>query len=191
MKQLRTICQLTFLVTLFLSTDFIVAGSHNGHSEQNTQRGDDNYQAKEVLLSDVRQLVSLGKKSGEGYFSSDGKKMVFQAELEGDNPFYQIFLMDLETKQSTKISGGTGRTTCAWIHPNQDKVLFSSTHLDPDTLKKQAAEIEVIKLLSPGTRRPWVYDEHYDIFEYDTNGNELKRLTTTKGYDAEASWSPD
>ena len=45
------------------------------------------------FLSSTRQLTFAGKRAGEGYFSSDGSKMIFQSEREAGNPFYQIYLM--------------------------------------------------------------------------------------------------
>ena len=49
------------------------------------------------LLSNTRQLTFEGRRAGEGYFSADGTKLVFQSERDSANPFYQIYLMDLET----------------------------------------------------------------------------------------------
>jgi len=92
------------------------------------------------LLSNTRQLVTEGARSGEGYFSADGSEFIYQAEVAG-NPFYQIFLMDLETETAHRVSTGIGLTTCSWIHPTADLVMFSSTHDDPDALQKQADEI--------------------------------------------------
>ena len=37
----------------------------------------------------------------------------------------------------------------------------------------------------------WPLYDSYDIFMADTNGNVLKKLTTAKGYDAEATLSYD
>jgi hypothetical protein len=49
-------------------------------------------------LTNVKQLTNEFVRAGEAYFSPDGKKIVFQAEeKDTGNPFYQIFLMDLET----------------------------------------------------------------------------------------------
>ena len=93
------------------------------------------------LLSSVRQLTFEGRRAGEGYFSRDGAQMVFQSEREPGNPFYQIYLMDLETGDTRRLSPGTGKTTCAWIHPGGDKALFASTHRDPDALSKQREEL--------------------------------------------------
>jgi Tol biopolymer transport system component len=79
------------------------------------------------LLTKTRQLTFAGRRAGEGYFSADGTRLIFQSEREPDNPFYQIYLMDLETGDTTRVSPGIGKTTCAWIHPHAAKVLFAST----------------------------------------------------------------
>src|SRR5687768_9977053 len=80
------------------------------------------------FLSSARQLTFEGRRSGEGYFSADGSKLVFQSEREAGNPFYQIYLMDLLTGETNRVSPGTGKTTCAWLHPDGTSVLFASTH---------------------------------------------------------------
>lgn len=142
------------------------------------------------LLSNTRQLIYEGQRSGEGYFSADGSKMIFQSEREPGNPFYQIYLMDLETGDTTRVSPGTGKTTCAWIHPSGERVLFASTHEDPEALNKQQEELEK-RANGQGSRYSWSFDEHYDIYEADSQGRILRNLTDTLGYDAEGSWSPD
>lgn len=89
------------------------------------------------FLSNVRQLTFEGARSGEGYFSKDGKKIIFQSERESGNPFYQIYAFDLETGDSTRVSLGYGKTTCAWFHPDGKRVLFASTHDDKDGLQSR------------------------------------------------------
>ncbi|HWU43658.1 MAG TPA: PA domain-containing protein, partial [Bdellovibrio sp.] len=74
--------------------------------------------------------------------------------------------------------------------PSMKKVMFSSTHLDPLTAKKTADEYENRKK-AVKARYSWSFDENYDIFESDLKGGHLKRLTSSKGYDAEGSYSPD
>jgi len=142
------------------------------------------------LLSSVRQLTFEGRRAGEGYFSRDGAQMVFQSEREPGNPFYQIYLMDLETGDTRRLSTGVGKTTCAWIHPGGDKTLFASTHRDPDALSKQREELEE-RAAGTGRRYAWSFDPHYDIFEVPLAGGEPVKLTDAYGYDAEGSWSPD
>ncbi|MEK7699169.1 MAG: hypothetical protein AAB332_02080, partial [Planctomycetota bacterium] len=56
------------------------------------------------FLSNIRQLTLQGKSAGEGYFSPDGKWLIFQSEREPGNPFYQIYLMSLETGETHRVS---------------------------------------------------------------------------------------
>src|SRR6516164_5780073 len=58
-------------------------------------------QQEAVHLKNIRQVTSedVFARAGEGYFSPDGRTIIFQAEEKGSgNPFYQIFTMDLGTK---------------------------------------------------------------------------------------------
>jgi Tol biopolymer transport system component len=142
------------------------------------------------LLSGTRQLTFEGRRAGEGYFSQDGTQLVFQSEREADNPFFQIYVMDRETGDVERISPGRGKTTCAWIHPDGNKVLFASTHDDASAVDKQRAEIE---LRQSGNQRrySWDYDEHFDLYEFNRQTRQYQKLTAARGYDAEGSWSPD
>ncbi|WP_413291485.1 M28 family peptidase [Bdellovibrio sp. HCB337] len=146
--------------------------------------------APNTLISSSRQITFEGPKSGEGYYSADGKKMIFQSERYPGNPFYQMYVLDLQTGKTDLISSGKGKTTCGWIHPNMKKLLYSSTHQDPQWKKKQDEEIESRKKPVKG-RYSWSFDDQYEIFSSDLKGKNLKRLTKSLGYDAEGSYSPD
>ena len=151
---------------------------------------EDKSNQEEQFLSRVRQLTLEGRRSGEGYFSSDGKSIIFQSERESGNPFYQIYNMSLETGEVNRVSPGSGKTTCAFFRPDTQEVLFSSSHADPETLGKQKAELEF--RASGKTRRySWDYDERIDIYSANREGKGLKQLTTALGYDAEGAYSPD
>ena len=142
------------------------------------------------LLSATRQLIFEGRRSGEGYFGRLGSKLIFQSEREAENPFFQIYLMDLTTGDTHRVSPGFGKTTCAWIHPDGESVLFASTHADPDARRKQEEELEFRE--SGQTRRySWDYDEFYDIYQSDLEAAQFNNLTRARGYDAEGSFSPD
>lgn len=142
------------------------------------------------FLDNVRQLTFAGNRAGEGYFSADGRRMIFQSERDPENPFFQIFLLDLESGDTTRVSPGTGKTTCAWIHPSGDRVLFASTHEDPEAGKKQAEEI-AFRESGKERRYSWDYDEHFDLFVAGLDGSAPVNVTNTRGYDAEGSFSPD
>src|SRR3954463_15459551 len=89
-----------------------------------------------AFLKNIRQLTFEGKRSGEGYFSPDGKALIFQSEREPDNPFYQIYTLDLESGDTRRVSPGIGKTTCSFFRRGSDEVLFASTHLDPAAREK-------------------------------------------------------
>ncbi len=142
------------------------------------------------FLSNVRQLTYAGRRSGEGYFSADGSKMIFQSERVDGNPFFQMYILDLETGRTRRISPGVGKTTCGWIHPSGKKALFASTHEDPHAKKKQKKRLERRK--AGKTREySWDFDKHYEIYEKNLETGELTALTDAVGYDAEGSYSPD
>ncbi|MCX8513446.1 MAG: peptidase M28, partial [Chthoniobacteraceae bacterium] len=163
------------LILSFLVSSLLCSASG---SEENT------------FLKNARQLVFDGNRSGEGYYHPDGNALVFQSEREPSNPFYQIYRLDLLSGETLRVSPGHGKTTCAFFQPQTKRLLFSSTHHDPQTLSKEASENEF--RASGKTRRySWDYDPEYEIYSANTDGTDLKRLTDALGYDAEASFSPD
>lgn len=142
------------------------------------------------FLSRVRRLTVEGRRAGEGYFSPDGREIVFQSEREPGNPFFQIYLLSFETGETLRVSPGTGKTTCAFISPSDGGILFASTHLDPRSVELQREEIE-FRESGRERRYSWDYDPAMDLFAWDRDTGELTRLTEARGYDAEASYSPD
>ena len=46
-------------------------------------------EGESTFLKNVRQLTFQGK-TGEGYFSPDGRHLIFQSVREPGNPFYQM-----------------------------------------------------------------------------------------------------
>lgn len=151
---------------------------------QDSSLGDPGY------ILHTKQLTFVGPRSGEGYFSADGSRMIFQSERAGNNPFYQIYILNLSTGDSKMVSTGKGKTTCAWFHPTEKRLMYSSTHLDKNLAAKVKEELET-RNAKVKPKYSWSYDDQYDIFSSDWNGQNLKRLTTEKGYDAEGSYSPD
>jgi len=134
----------------------------------------------EKHLRNITQLT-FGGQNAEAYFSGDGKNLVFQSTRD---PYMcdQIFTMNLDGSDVKLVSTGKGRTTCSYFFPNGKKILYSSTHLgDPACPPK------------PDYSRGYVWGVYstFDIFTANPDGSDVKQLTTTPGYDAEATFSTD
>lgn len=161
-----------------------------------SQPADDWKTPEAIHLKNIKQVTTDFVRAGEGYFSPDGKKIIFQAEEKNTgNPFYQIFVMDLDTGKVRRVSPGVGRTTCGYFRPDGKKIIFASSHEDPDAKKHQEAEIKQRATdAKMGVRRrySWDFDPHMKIYEANPDGTELKCLTPhAKVYTAEGSYSAD
>jgi Tol biopolymer transport system component len=182
--KLKTLLKFSSAFFLSLAALALSAATSTPTKLENGSRGDPGF------ISNRKQLTFVGPRAGEGYFSKDGQKMVFQSERQKDNPFYQIYLMDLKTGKTDLVSTGLGKTTCAWIHPDLSKVLFASTHLDSG-FKDKVIEENKSRTSEQKNKYSWSYDENFDLFLKDLKTGKLKRLTSEKGYDAEGAISPD
>src|SRR4029450_9839459 len=147
------------------------------------------------FLTRIRRLTVEGRRAGEGYWSPDGKKLVFQSEREAGNPFYQIYALDLTTGDTTRISPGYGKTTCSFFRPGTNEIEFASTHHDPKSKQYQQEELD-FRASGKQRRYSWDYDPEFEIYTYKPGATPAApptymRLTNARGYDAEGSYSPD
>ena len=135
---------------------------------------------EEVRLRNVRQLTFDGE-NAEAYFSWDGTRLTFQRTEPEEGACDQIWTMDLATGDTTRVSTGTGRTTCSYFYPDDERILFASTH---DVSEQCPAP--------PDFSRGYVWAVYpsYDLWVTDLDSGDLTRLTDTEGYDAEATISP-
>jgi Tol biopolymer transport system component len=131
-------------------------------------------------LANIRQLT-FGGENAEAYFSSDGSHLVFQS-TRGDYPCDQIYSMKIDGTDLKRISTGTGRTTCAYYYNGGKELIFASTH---------AASKECPPKPSYERGYVWPIYDTYDIYKANADGSNLRPLTTTRGYDAEATIAPD
>ncbi len=120
-------CRLLFLFGLSIAW---IANSRMAAGEESIES---------AYLANVRQVTSGLVKAGEGYFSPDGKTIVYQA-VPLQYPFYQIYTQPLSGGKPKLISTGRGRTTCSYFSPDGKRLLFASSHLDPQLDKTEAEE---------------------------------------------------
>ena len=130
------------------------------------------------FLSRVRRLTVEGRRAGEGYWSPDGTRLVFQSEREPGNPFYQIYTLDLSTGDATRVSPGYGKTTCSFFRPGSDQILFASTHHDPRSKQLQQEELD-FRASGRQRRYSWDYDPEFEIYSYSpSRGPRARRRPT-------------
>ena len=132
---------------------------------------------QEKRLTNIRQLTFSGE-NAEAYFSLDGKQLVFQAH-DGDTLCDQIYTMDLLTGSVKMISTGQGVTTCAYFeYPKCENIIYASTHQGGSACPPK-----------PDYSKGYVWKLYpdYDIFRLKKGGKTPAPLTSSPGYDAEAT----
>jgi TolB protein len=135
---------------------------------------------EEKHLRNLKQLT-FGGENAEAYFSSNGKQLIFQSTRDGRG-CDQIYSMNVDGSNVTMISTGVGRTTCSYFYPGGRRILYSSTHLGSKDCPPKPD-------FSQGY--VWAVYPDFDIFTAKPDGSDLKRLTTTPGYDAETTITLD
>ena len=137
------------------------------------------HKSGEVHLANVRQLT-FGGQNAEAYWSTDGSYLIYQS-TPPEGGCDQIYTLDLASGTSQRVSTGEGRTTCSYFYPSGDRILYSSTH-----------EWGVACPAEPDFSEGYVWAVYptFDIYVADADGSNLTALTTSWGYDAEATFSP-
>ncbi|MFN4286409.1 MAG: TolB family protein [Lacibacter sp.] len=144
----------------------------------------------ETHFRNLRQLT-FGGDNAEAYFSFDGKWLIFQKTNPAEGiACDQMFIGKIPTSPDEPfvprmVSTGKGRTTCGTFTKDGKHVIYASTHLGGDACPPVPDRSKY------GNKYIWPLYESYDIFMADLNGKIVKQLTHSKGYDAEATLSPD
>lgn len=140
---------------------------------------------EEAHLHNVRQLT-FGGNNAEAYWSPDGTRLVFQSDRKDwTQGCDQIFVLKVDSPadstRKTLLSTGAGRTTCSFFMPNGIDVLYASTHLDNESCPPVP--------IKENGKYVWPIYSAYEIFTVNESGKTIQ-LTSSKGYDAEATVSP-
>lgn len=140
------------------------------------------------FLKNIKQLT-FGGNNAEAYWSFDDKHIVFQSDYsEWGVNCDQIFVTDwrnddLKNNRPTLLSTGMGRTTCSYFLPDNQTIVYGSTHLGGEACPP------VPERRTDG-KYVWPIYPSFDIFKADMDGNIIAQLTDEEGYDAEATVSP-
>ena len=165
---------LTLIILLYPGAFMVSADSGGILKEESPE-------AEGAYLRNIRQFTFEGI-NGEAYFSRDMKKIIFQS-IRGNHPYYQIYAMDINGNHQALISGDKGKTTCSYFRPDGKKIIYASTMHNPESGTVPPPKEE--------RKYQWDFDPDMDIYEADPDGSNLKRLTSSDGYDAEGVYSND
>ncbi len=134
----------------------------------------------ETHLANIRQLT-FGGNNAEAYFSSDGKRLVFQAMFAVDTGCDQEFVMNIDGSDRKRISNGLGRTTCGYFIEHDKRVIYASTQAnDPKCPPKLDASLGYVWPLG-----------HFELYTSTPDGKDIRQLTNNGFYNAEATASAD
>ena len=153
-----------------------------GHSAGPPLAGPAVIHPDEKHLRNLRQ-ITFGGQNAEGYWSADGKSIVYQRMNEAEGVMCdQEYVADVATGKSRMVSSGKGRVTCGYLYDGDKRVLYASTHL---------ADPACPPPVDHSKGYAWAMTGGYDIVSHALDGSGFKRLTDTPGYDAEGTLSPD
>lgn len=180
------LCLFFILILSFLSCNVNNKSLTYSENSSNTIADTLKY-SEEKHLKNIKQLT-FGGDNAEAYFSFNDKFITFQAtNLKWNTSCDQIFYMPIDGKfdgnRPPLVSTGNGRTTCSYFMPGDKQIVFASTHL----ANSQCPETPRVV----NGKYVWAVYSTFDIFVSDLNGKMVKQLTNAKGYDAEATISPD
>lgn len=133
-------------------------------------------------LRNLRQLT-FGGENAEAYFSFDGKRLSMQSTTAADR-CDQIYTLDVSPlaagaapRPLVPLSAGHGRNTCSFFVPDGSRVLFSATRHAGDACPPV-----------PDRSKGYVWPLYnYQIYSARPDGSDVRRLTDTTSYDAEAT----
>ncbi|HVF57504.1 MAG TPA: hypothetical protein VM934_15220 [Pyrinomonadaceae bacterium] len=180
--KIKVILSFTLCVVVALAAALGLAQTKEAGRPSNAPAASVNSSAAEIEaerhLRNVRQL-SFDGENAEAYFSGDGRSLIFQSKRDG-RACDQIYTMRLDGSGVRMVSTGAGATTCSYIFPDGKRILYASTHLGAKECPPR-----------PDYSKGYVWPIHptFDIFTARPDGSDLKRLTATDGYDAEATVS--
>ena len=177
------------IIVLITKSSFTTVPQTSGNSHSPVIKDTIQY-PEEKHFNNVRQLT-FGGDNAEAYFSFDSKWLIFQKTNPAEGiKCDQIYIGKIPVKEGEKfipklVSTGKGRTTCGAFMRDGLHVIYASTHLGSEECPP------VPDRKKYGNKYIWPLYPSFDIFMADLNGNIVKRLTSSAGYDAEATISPD
>lgn len=121
------------------------------------------------------RIPGLGE-AAECYFSPDGRSLIGNARLEGDT-VHQVYTFGIDGSAVRRIND-KGADACSFYFPDGKRLLWTSTRDNLEMPKGNFSD-------------PADYPQGAELYTSAPDGTDVRRLTSNRYYEAEATVSPD
>jgi Tol biopolymer transport system component len=129
--------------------------------------------------SDLQQLTQNPMYDAEPILSSDGKKIVFGSQREGD---FDVYIMDSDGSNTQRLTDRVGYDGGPWLSPDGTKIVWRAWH----------PESEQDKALWAGSMTGnYILSTPLDLWIMNSDGTDKRRITDNGATNWAPSWHPD
>lgn len=129
--------------------------------------------------SGLKKITDNPKYDAEPIVSSDGKKIVFGSQREGD---FDIYIMDADGSHLRRLTDRVGYDGGPWFSPDDKKIVWRAWH--PETKEELARWRKSME-------KDYIVSTPLDLWVMDADGSNKVRLTQNGATNWSPSWHPD
>ena len=129
--------------------------------------------------SGLQKLTDNPQYDAEPIISSDGQKIVFGSQREGD---FDVYIMDADGGNVTRLTDRPGYDGGPWFSPNAKQIVWRAWHPETEDEKAQWKD---------NMRDNYIQATPLDLWVMDSDGENKKRLTDNGATNWAPSWHPD
>jgi TolB protein len=155
---------------LILLLSFVVGAEYAGKTQ--TRAKSDSTIKEEFRIWKIPNITN----GAECYFSPDGKTIIYNGKEQDDSTFH-VYTINIDGTNRKRINN-KGSDACSYFNPNGKNLIWTSTRDNMD-------------LPAGNFSDPQNYPQGAELYLSDLDGNNVKRLTNNKIYEAEVTYAPD
>ena len=138
------------------------------------------YDSYDIFMADlngriVKQLTNAKGYDAEPTISSDGKKMIYTSDKDGD---IDLYIMDMKTGKEKRITNTIGYDGGAWFSPDGKKIIWRASRPKTETEIKEYKDLLAENLVAP---------TNMEVFVANADGTNVRQVTKF----GQANWAPN